>query len=172
MDKISIIIPIYNAEKYLKECLDSLIKQEYGNVEIILVNDGSKDSSKEICMQYLTDKRIVYVEQINGGVSKARNLGLSKATGEYIAFIDSDDMLVDGALGQVMDIIEKFNGEVPSTIEELMSLAGVGKKTANVVYSVAFGGAAIAVDTHVFRVSRRIGLYLGIINALTDRAAS
>ena len=70
-------------------------------------------------------------------------------------------MKAEHILSASRDIIEKFNGEVPSTIEELMSLAGVGKKTANVVYSVAFGGDAIAVDTHVFRVSNRLGLAKG-----------
>ena len=70
-------------------------------------------------------------------------------------------MKAEHILSASKDILEKFNGEVPSTIEELMSLAGVGKKTANVVYSVAFGGAAIAVDTHVFRVSNRLGLAKG-----------
>lgn len=92
--KISVIIPVYNVEKYLRKCLDSVINQTYTNLEIICVNDGSPDNSLAILKEYATkDERIIVIDKENGGVSSARNKGLEIATGEYISFIDSDDWL-------------------------------------------------------------------------------
>lgn len=94
MVKVSIITPIYNVERYLCRCLDSLIAQTYKNIEIILVDDGSTDGSASICDCYaFRDNRIKVKHIDNGGVSNARNLGLSIATGEYITFVDSDDWI-------------------------------------------------------------------------------
>ena len=91
---ISLIVPVYNSEKDLRKCLDSIIHQTYRNLEIILIDDGSEDSSGEICDEYAArDSRIVCVHQPNGGVSKARNRGLSLAHGDYVNFPDSDDYL-------------------------------------------------------------------------------
>lgn len=91
---ISVIVPVYNAEKYLDKCIESIINQEYSNLEIILVNDGSKDHSLSVCKQYQrNDSRIVIVNQKNGGPSVARNSGLDVATGDYIGFVDSDDII-------------------------------------------------------------------------------
>ena len=92
MAKVSVIVPIYNSEKYLKRCLDSLINQTLEDLEIILVNDGSTDGSRDIILKYMSsDKRIKLIDKANGGQASARNLGLSQAIGEYIVFIDSDD---------------------------------------------------------------------------------
>lgn len=92
--KISIVIPIYNAEKYLNMCLDSVITQTYSNLEIILINDGSKDSSLDICYRYKEkDNRIKVINNNNHGVSYSRNCGISISTGEYIIFIDADDYI-------------------------------------------------------------------------------
>ena len=89
---ISIIVPIYNTEKYLHECLDSIINQNYTNFEVLLINDGSTDSSGTICQEYVErDSRFRYFEKDNGGVASARNLGLERSEGTYITFIDSDD---------------------------------------------------------------------------------
>lgn len=89
---ISIIVPVYNAQKFLNRCVDSLISQTYENIEIILVNDGSKDDSGAICDSFAQkDSRVKVIHKENGGVSSARNLGLDTATGEYIAFVDADD---------------------------------------------------------------------------------
>ena len=89
---ISIIVPIYNTEKYLHECLDSIINQNYTNFEVLLINDGSTDSSGTICQEYVErDSRFRYIEKDNGGVASARNLGLERSSGAYITFIDSDD---------------------------------------------------------------------------------
>ena len=91
---ISVIIPIYNREQYLKRCLDSVVGQTYRNLEILLIDDGSTDRSAEICSRYAAkDGRIRLLRQANGGVARARNLGLKQAGGEYLAFVDSDDWL-------------------------------------------------------------------------------
>ncbi|MBT2709470.1 glycosyltransferase [Pseudomonas sp. ISL-84] len=92
--KVSIIVPIYNVEKYLSRCLDSLLSQELVDIEVIAVNDGSTDSSKEIINEYKNrDKRIKTIHKKNGGVSSARNKGLEIAQGEYIGFVDPDDWI-------------------------------------------------------------------------------
>lgn len=93
-EKISIIVPVYNVEKYLSRCVDSIINQEYKNLEIILVDDGSTDNSASICDSYQKkDNRIRVIHKENGGLSSARNAGLDVATGEYVGFIDSDDYI-------------------------------------------------------------------------------
>lgn len=90
--KISVIVPVYNVDRYLEICIDSLINQTYDNLEIILINDGSTDDSKLICEKYLNlDKRIKLINQKNKGVSSARNNGIRNSSGEYIVFVDSDD---------------------------------------------------------------------------------
>ena len=89
---ISIIVPIYNVENYLRQCLDSIMNQTYQNFECLLINDGSPDNSADICREYVSkDSRFRYFEKENGGVSSARNLGIEHSKGEYITFIDSDD---------------------------------------------------------------------------------
>lgn len=93
-DKISVIVPVYNMEKYLDKCMNSILNQTYKNLEIILVDDGSKDSSPLMCDDYAKrDERIKVVHKINGGLSDARNAGLEIATGEYIGYVDSDDWI-------------------------------------------------------------------------------
>ena len=89
---VSVIVPIYNVENYLKKCIDSILCQTYSNLEIILVNDGSTDNSLEICNSY-KDDRIIILNKENGGLSSARNSGLEVMTGEYIFFLDSDDWM-------------------------------------------------------------------------------
>lgn len=94
MELISVIIPVYNVEKYLSECLDSVINQTYKNIEIILIDDGSKDSSGKICDEYAQkDTRFKVIHKENGGVSAARNTGLDVAQGAYITFVDADDFV-------------------------------------------------------------------------------
>lgn len=93
MPKVSIIVPVYNVEKYIEKCLETLVNQTLQDIEIIIVNDGSKDNSKEIIKKYIEKypEKIVYLEKENGGLSDARNFGIPYAKGEYIAFLDSDD---------------------------------------------------------------------------------
>ena len=94
MPQVSVIIPIYNSEKYLHECLDSVINQTYKDIEIILVDDGSTDKSSSICDEYAKkDERIKVFHTSNNGPSHARNIGIDNATGEYIVFQDSDDYI-------------------------------------------------------------------------------
>lgn len=94
MDKISIIVPIYNREKYLRQCIDSILNQTHTNLELILIDDGSEDDSSQICDEYgQKDARVIVKHQPNRGVSAARNAGLDLATGDYIAFVDSDDYI-------------------------------------------------------------------------------
>lgn len=94
MPKVSVIVPVYNSEKYLSQCLESIGNQSYGDIEIICINDGSTDESAEILNKYASkDKRIKVINQKNKGQSAARNAGLEAATGKYISFIDSDDVV-------------------------------------------------------------------------------
>lgn len=94
MEKISVIVPVYNVEKYLERCVDSILCQTYRNLEIILVDDGSKDNSPGICDSYCKkDKRVKVIHKKNGGLSSARNVGINESTGKYMAFVDSDDFL-------------------------------------------------------------------------------
>ncbi|MGD9569421.1 MAG: glycosyltransferase [Sedimentibacter sp.] len=107
--KISIIIPIYNVEKYLARCLDSVINQTHMDLEIILVNDGSKDKSLNICKYYQKkDSRIILIDKINEGVSVARNTGIDAATGKYIAFVDADDWIEPHMYENMLNTIEKY----------------------------------------------------------------
>ena len=100
--RYSVIIPVYNAEKTLNRCVDSLLAENYPDCEIILVNDGSKDRSGEICHDYAERfPNIVYIEKENGGVSTARNAGLDHARGEYVVFVDSDDYVTPGFFSSV-----------------------------------------------------------------------
>ncbi|HCJ56219.1 MAG TPA: hypothetical protein DHV55_01640, partial [Clostridiaceae bacterium] len=89
---ISIIVPIYNAERYLVGCIESILAQTYKNIQVILVNDGSTDNSLKICNLYKSlDSRVIVIDKLNEGVSATRNLGLQVAKGDYIGFVDSDD---------------------------------------------------------------------------------
>lgn len=92
MIKVSLIVPIYNTEKYLEKCINSLINQSLKDIEIILINDGSPDNSDKVIKKF-KDKRIKYIKKENEGIGKTRNLGIESATGEYLAFVDSDDYL-------------------------------------------------------------------------------
>lgn len=109
---ISVIVPIFNVAPYLRECLDSIINQTYQNLQIILVNDGSTDESENIAREYLGDHRIELVCVENGGLSKARNIGLDRARGEYIYFIDSDDYIDLEFLEEMVGNAQKFNVEI------------------------------------------------------------
>ncbi|MDU1340367.1 MAG: glycosyltransferase [Clostridium butyricum] len=105
--KISIIIPVYNAEKYLSRCIESILKQSYKNFELILINDGSTDRSSEICDKYSNADNRIKVHHIeNGGPAIARNKGLSMISGSYLTFVDADDEIVDGAYFNIVNELE------------------------------------------------------------------
>lgn len=110
--KISVIVPIYNAEKYVAKSINSLVNQTLQDIEIILVNDGSKDNSKEICENYARqDERIVIVNKENGGLADARNAGMKVATGKYIMFLDADDLFEEDSCEHMYHIIEKSRAD-------------------------------------------------------------
>ena len=114
MDKlISVIIPVYNVSKYLRQCVDSVLRQSYKNLEVILVDDGSTDESGMICDRYaLNDNRVVVIHKENGGVSDARNVGMSIAKGDYIGFVDSDDYIHYDMYKVLVDLIEQSNADM------------------------------------------------------------
>lgn len=131
-DLISVIIPVYNVEKYLAKCVDSVIDQSYKNLEIILVDDGATDSSGRICDEYAArDSRIICIHKKNGGLSDARNTGIEKMTGKYVTFIDSDDyvdkyfievlyrnLCENGADISISDFVKVKEKEIPENPDE------------------------------------------------------
>lgn len=111
MPDISIIVPIYNAEKYIAKCVDSLVNQTKKELEFILINDGSTDNTEEIIKTY-KDKRIKYYKNKNQGIGKTRNFGISKSTGKYIMFLDSDDYLSKNACQKMYEKILESNSDL------------------------------------------------------------
>ncbi len=113
MDKVSIIVPVYNSEKYIEKTLGSILCQTYENIEIIVVDDGSQDKSGEIVKKFAeTDERLQYFKIKNGGPSNARNIGISKATGKYIGFCDSDDIISPQMYEKLVSYIEKAEADI------------------------------------------------------------
>lgn len=111
--KISVIVPVYNVEKYLSRCLESIINQTYKNLEIIIIDDGSFDNSPEICDFYAQkDNRIEVIHKENGGLSSARNAGVDISTGQYITFVDSDDFIRDNYIEYLHDICIKNKSDI------------------------------------------------------------
>lgn len=107
---VSIIIPVYKVEKYLARCLESVLNQDYHNLEIILVDDGSPDNSPAICDEYAQkDNRVKVIHKCNGGQSSARNAGMEIATGEYVNFLDSDDWIEPDTISYALSVIRKYN---------------------------------------------------------------
>lgn len=110
---VSVIIPVYNMEKYIEQCINSVLSQTYGNIEIILVNDGSKDNSLSICEEFAQKNRnIKLIDQKNQGVSCARNVGMEQAAGEFIAFLDADDTLTVNAIETLVNAAVSNNADL------------------------------------------------------------
>ncbi len=121
---ISLVVPIYNSEKYLAKCLASIQSQSYTDLEVILVNDGSTDSSEQICEDFAKgDERFIVVSKVNGGVSSARNVGLNMATGSYIGFIDADDYIDQDMIANYARLYMQFKPDI--------IMCGIFKETAN-----------------------------------------
>ncbi len=113
MPEISVITPVYQAEKFLKKCVDSILSQSFTDWELLLIDDGSTDQSSEICQAYAAqDERIRYHRKENGGVSSARNAGVALAKGRYITFVDSDDLTADDLLETLYDLAEKYGTQM------------------------------------------------------------
>lgn len=110
---ISVVVPVYNRESTLRRCVDSVLRQTYENIEVILVNDGSSDNSENICREYAkTDSRVQVISKENGGLSSARNAGIDKSRGEYIFFIDSDDWIDPDTLEALLKAALKEDADV------------------------------------------------------------
>lgn len=113
MSKVSIIVPIYNVEIYLRKCIDSILLQTYKNLDVILVNDGSPDNSHKICDEYAQkDDRVIVIHESNVGVSSARNTGLDIASGKYIVFVDLDDYITKDMYELMVYEIEKIEAKM------------------------------------------------------------
>lgn len=111
--KITIIVPVYNGESYVKRCVDMLLNQDYQNFEIIVVNDGSTDKTQEVLeKKYKENSKVRVISTNNQGVSTARNIGINASTGEYLLFVDSDDQLVPNALQRLNEQLIKYNSEL------------------------------------------------------------
>ena len=108
----SIIIPVYNVEKYVKRCIESVINQDFEDYEIILVNDGSTDSSLEICKQYTNNSHVTIISKENEGPSSARNCGMQCSCGKYIVFLDSDDSIAPGSLRQLYEVTKTYDSDL------------------------------------------------------------
>lgn len=128
---ISVIVPIYNAEKYIRRCIESILAQTFIDFELLLIDDGSKDNSKAICDIYLKkDDRIKVLHKINGGVSSARNLGLNYAKGKWVAFVDSDDWLEKSYLENFIQIVKNTDPDI--IIESPIYVYKYGNKKTNI----------------------------------------
>lgn len=127
---VSIVVPVFNAEKYLDECISSIVRQSYDNIEVILIDDGSSDNSPIICDTWKKkDKRIVVIHRKNSGVSATRNLGLSISNGDYIAFIDADDWVDKNYIETLVNNIEENKSDI--------CICGINRVAANGVTKLA-----------------------------------
>lgn len=121
-DLISIIIPVYNVEKYLANCIGSVIKQTYTNIEVLLINDGSTDNSQKICENYMErDKRVILINKENGGASDARNIGIKNSNGKYIAFVDSDDTIEENYVEYLYNLLLKYKTNMSIAAYSILS---------------------------------------------------
>ncbi|EGS36618.1 glycosyltransferase, group 2 family protein [Limosilactobacillus oris F0423] len=112
-EKVSVIVPVYNDEKYLADCVDSILHQSYQNLELILIDDGSTDNSAQICEDYRErDDRVRVLHKVNGGVGSSRNAGLAMATGDYILFVDNDDWLADDHIKKLYQHLKASGADI------------------------------------------------------------
>lgn len=135
---VSIIVPVYNVEDYLKRCIDSILVQTYPNIEIVLINDGSTDSSPEIC-QFYSDKykNIVLINKENGGLSMARNDGIKASKGYYVYFLDSDDSIDDDTIEYLVNLIEKSGADIATgCVRDIIKDRTVESTKANEKYEI------------------------------------
>lgn len=109
--KVSVIVPVYNSEKFINACIDSLLEQTYSEIEVIVVDDGSIDSTSEKLSKYIDDQRVRIVKQENRGVSAARNTGLAFASGEFVAFVDSDDVVHPALFATCVNLCNEKDGD-------------------------------------------------------------
>ncbi|MBR6171949.1 MAG: glycosyltransferase family 2 protein [Eubacterium sp.] len=133
---ITIIVPVYKTEQYLRRCVDSIIEQSYTNIEILLVDDGSPDSCPKICDEYASkDKRIIVLHKENGGLSSARNAGLDNCHGKYVAFVDSDDFVHQRYIEFLFQAVKLSNSEMSMCDLEYTYLRNDKMKKRTVMFS-------------------------------------
>lgn len=174
MCKISIIIPVYKVEKYIRRCLDSVINQTYQNIEIVLVDDGSPDKSGNICDEYaIRDKRIKVIHKSNSGVTEARILGLQNCSGDYVAFIDSDDYISRNYIEYLYDCIVRYHVSI-ACCQDITVLAN-GKKQLDVrsefgVFDEKRLKTLLANNyLYDFRIKKGASFFLGLWGKLFDK---
>lgn len=130
LPKVSIVVPMYNVAPYARNCLTSLVEQTYGAVEIVVIDDGSNDKTYDICLSFAEkDNRVKFFSKENGGLSSARNFGLSKATGDYLTFVDGDDILDKRAIEHLVNLAQRY--EVPLVTcqyKKISNLVDFGKE--------------------------------------------
>ena len=136
--KVSIIVPVYNVEAFLDECVQSVLAQTYENIEIVLIDDGAKDNSGKMCDDYaLKDERIVVIHKENGGLSSARNAGIEKATGDYLIFVDSDDVISPSMVETMVSKALEYDTDIVSSrITENRDLLEKGDKQKVKVFDI------------------------------------
>ena len=166
---VSIIVPVYNAEDYLRYCVDSILQQSYANLEVILVEDGAKDSSPQICDEFAAqDNRVTVIHQENGGIAKAQNTGLDAAHGEYIAFADNDDILDRHNIEYLLHALQNTGADMSkarwrqfgvSQLDEVAQEAATGAETPSKI--TVFEHPLAAYQTVFCKSLRIIGDKLG-----------
>lgn len=159
---ISIIVPIYNTEKFLEETIESVLNQSYSNWELLLIDDGSTDKSAEICKKYVTqDERIFYFHKQNGGQASARNLGIKKSKGEWIGFLDSDDLWLPSKLTDQIEDVKRNNPDFiyglgyyyyPERQEPLEPYDWIsGERSGQQFFDILFHSCAVNTNTVLFK---------------------
>lgn len=154
---ISVIVPVYNGEKYLCECIDSITNQTFTDFELLLIDDGSRDNSLQICKKYaFTDSRIIIISQDNQGVSSARNHGIQKSKGEYLIFVDSDDKIEIDALEVLYDSIKKYNCDIVVSKIYRFNEKGVMRRYGDFVSQLVDKESLRAILFHVLLTKDRV----------------
>ena len=163
--KVGIIVPVYNTEKYLSDCINSILSQTYQNFRLILVNDGSRDSSGDICDSFMEqDERITFIHKENGGLSDARNFGIKNAVGDYLLFLDSDDFLT-------IEILERPQLPFPAPMDGKDELFSSISKTANRMWAGAVTVPGMSPASGDGEFLRRLGITTyGIGPAMYEQA--
>ncbi len=157
---VSVIVPVYNVEHYLKRCVDSILQQTYTNIELILVDDGSTDKSGELCDRYSTiDERIIVIHQKNKGNSSARNKGYQQSTGEYFMFVDSDDSLSEQVITELVEAAEANSADIV-----LGTVNKVGRATLNFVNITKDNAIKMCINQGRYRTELNMPLYERYIN--------
>lgn len=146
-DGITVVVPVYNAEKYLKRCLDSIVSQTKKELDIVLIDDGSTDSSGAICDSYLSDGRVRVFHLLNGGVGAARNYGINQARGKYIAFVDSDDVCHP-------ELFQRLYEALPGDSDKAMSMCAIAfvKDYPVVTRTSCFGAGSYCVSDYIEKI--------------------